>query len=585
MARKTRRRRSSAFSRIFRKILFAFLLVSLAAGFIGGFWFLSEMGPRGGDYSDQEIEPGEADKRRHLNERLQASIEAEEEFDEILVLRQPNREDLVLLEEAVEAQREYVEGLPNADLQEVKRLEALEKRYQDFAVQEKLEQSRALEKEASRLARMEDMGKAHELYLEALRIQQEINEEFPLSDAHDPSRIARLRREAEFQLAEPLHRESLKQEAAADACFEQKDWAGAQKALEKAMELQETLNRKHRGTRQADVARYEALKTKLVGILSGEDHLRIREISELAAERQMAGENLEAANYFDEAARLQKVLNNEFPDSPYASPDQVVHFQRKSQTAQSYQLGLEIEANHDGLEGLLAKRKIRDAIRTIVSLRRDIMQMQETYPRSSLNDPNLQVKIRYLNLIQNDIEFIQEHLYRRMLPVPESEGWSMLATEVTQGLYTIVMGTNPSRVKADDHPVDSVSWREAKTFCERLGWIMGKPVRLPTENEFRGSLGRLRYLVLEDFSWSASDSGGEAHSVAGKKPFGDGFFDLLGNVSEWLESTDRYDDEDAKHIGGHAQDSLEAIFTVPVRDTPRGERNRMTGFRIVARLE
>ena len=210
--------------------------------------------------------------------------------------------------------------------------------------------------------------------------------------------------------------------------------------------------------------------------------------------------------------------------------------------------------------------------------------MQETYPRSSLNDANLQIKIRYLNLLQNDLDFIQKHLFRRVRPLPDSNGWSMLTTEVTQGLYSIVMGTNPSRIKADDHPVDSVSWREAKTFCDRISWIMGKPVRLPSENEFRSALGQLRYLVLEEYTWSELDSGNKAQAVASKKALGEGYFDLLGNVSEWLESMDQYDDEDAKHIGGHAQDSLEAIFTVPVRSSPRGERNRMTGFRIVMRL-
>ena len=110
---------------------------------------------------------------------------------------------------------------------------------------------------------------------------------------------------------------------------------------------------------------------------------------------------------------------------------------------------------------------------------------------------------------------------------------------------------------------------------------MGKSVRLPRENEFRLALGRLRYVVLENHVWSGSDADGVARAVATKQAFDSGYFDLLGNVSEWLESEDRFDSELAKHIGGHAADSLEAIFTVPMRDSPRNERNRMTGFRFV----
>jgi hypothetical protein len=47
---------------------------------------------------------------------------------------------------------------------------------------------------------------------------------------------------------------------------------------------------------------------------------------------------------------------------------------------------------------------------------------------------------------------------------------------------------------------------------------------------------------------------------------------------------DRFEAEDAQHIGGHALDQLETIFTVPVREAPREERNRMTGFRIVIKI-
>jgi hypothetical protein len=280
-------------------------------------------------------------------------------------------------------------------------------------------------------------------------------------------------------------------------------------------------------------------------------------------------------------ARLQKQLNEVYPGSPHASSERVAEFQRKSQTAQSFELGLEIEKNHDLLQRLLSGRRTYEAAEVIVALRRDIKQMEEAFPRSSLNDEELQVKVRYLNLVQNDLGYIQDRVYDALLPVPETEGLQMLRTEVPQALYNLMMGTNPSRNRGDVNPVDSVSWTEAKSFCERLSWIVGKSVRLPTENEFRQALGPLRYVVLENHVWSVSDADGVAQPVGKKEPFTSGFYDLLGNVSEWLESIDRFDSEDARHIGGHAQDRIEAIFTVPMRSAPRGERNRLTGFRVV----
>jgi formylglycine-generating enzyme required for sulfatase activity len=171
-----------------------------------------------------------------------------------------------------------------------------------------------------------------------------------------------------------------------------------------------------------------------------------------------------------------------------------------------------------------------------------------------------------------------------LLPIPEIEGWRMLRTEVPQALYSLIMGTNPSRNQGDVRPVDSISWVEAKNFCERLSWILGQSVRLPTENEFRQALGRLRYVVLEDHVWSAADADGVPQAIGTKEPFASGFYDLLGNISEWLESIDRFETESASHIGGHAQDRIESIFTVPSREAPRGERNRLTGFRIVVKV-
>ena len=212
-------------------------------------------------------------------------------------------------------------------------------------------------------------------------------------------------------------------------------------------------------------------------------------------------------------------------------------------------------------------------------------QLRVAYPKSSLNDEALQLKVRYLNLVQNKLGFIQDRVYAALLPIDGESEWEILRSEVAQALYSLVMGVNPSRNVGATKPVDSVSWKEAKSFCERLSWIMGKPVRLPTENEFRQSLGQLRYVVLEEHVWSASATDGSAQPVAQKSPFESGCFDLLGNVSEWLESIDRFENEDARHIGGHAQDRLETIFTVPVREAARGERNRLIGFRFVVKVE
>ena len=56
---------------------------------------------------------------------------------------------------------------------------------------------------------------------------------------------------------------------------------------------------------------------------------------------------------------------------------------------------------------------------------------------------------------------------------------------VTQAQWQKIMGSNPSQVKDDDRPVDSVSWYDVQDFLTRLNTqVTGKPYRLPTEAEW-----------------------------------------------------------------------------------------------------
>ena len=63
----------------------------------------------------------------------------------------------------------------------------------------------------------------------------------------------------------------------------------------------------------------------------------------------------------------------------------------------------------------------------------------------------------------------------------------MLGTyEVTQGQYQRVMGTNPSKLKGANNPVEMVSWTDAVEFCRKWSELpseklAGNVYRLPTE--------------------------------------------------------------------------------------------------------
>jgi formylglycine-generating enzyme required for sulfatase activity len=176
-----------------------------------------------------------------------------------------------------------------------------------------------------------------------------------------------------------------------------------------------------------------------------------------------------------------------------------------------------------------------------------------------------------------------------------TQGYWMFDTPCTQGLWTSLMGGNPSYFVDPERPVERVSWEDASGFAQRLNGWFGKRnkkstskrvpswsellFRLPTEAEWEYAcragtktdtyLGDLEILgdanapLLDRIGWYGGNSGRDydlkksisleldwlterqypdkvrgTQKVAGKVPNGWGLYDMLGNVWEWCEDWD-----------------------------------------------
>ena len=81
--------------------------------------------------------------------------------------------------------------------------------------------------------------------------------------------------------------------------------------------------------------------------------------------------------------------------------------------------------------------------------------------------------------------------------------------EVTQQLYQAVMGSNPSKFNATPtHPVESVTWDEARQFALLLSQMTGRRFRLPSE-------AALKFIDLGDsiYSIAAGDATAKRKTV------------------------------------------------------------------------
>ena len=147
-----------------------------------------------------------------------------------------------------------------------------------------------------------------------------------------------------------------------------------------------------------------------------------------------------------------------------------------------------------------------------------------------------------------------------------TQSFYLQTTEVTQGQWKSVMGTEPWKgqeyvKEGDDYAATYVSHEDAIDFCRKLSAREGGTYRLPTEAEWeyacRGGTQTMYSFgasagQLGEYAWFAENAekvGEEyAHRVGQKVANGFGLYDMHGNVYEWC--SDWYDAEYYKSSPG-----------------------------------
>jgi formylglycine-generating enzyme required for sulfatase activity len=162
------------------------------------------------------------------------------------------------------------------------------------------------------------------------------------------------------------------------------------------------------------------------------------------------------------------------------------------------------------------------------------------------------------------------------------KGFALGKTEVTQGQWKAVMGSNPSYLGncGDNCPVENVSWNDAQAYIAKLNARSGKQYRLPSEAEWEyaaraGSRGKYWWgeTASHEYANYGKDEccGGLAQGrdkwentapVAQFPANAFGLYDMHGNVFEWVQDYfhDNYNgaptDGSAWETGGEQKDRV-----------------------------
>lgn len=152
---------------------------------------------------------------------------------------------------------------------------------------------------------------------------------------------------------------------------------------------------------------------------------------------------------------------------------------------------------------------------------------------------------------------------KRQLPTEVSvDDFYIGETVVTQELWEAVVGSNPSKFKGQNRPIENITWYDAQKFICKLNELTNENFRLPTEAEWEfaarergkddvifGDGSRVADVkninfhssreYLTDRLYPYIDGGehfiGETVPVKSYLPNSLGIYELSGNVNEWCQ--------------------------------------------------
>ena len=151
--------------------------------------------------------------------------------------------------------------------------------------------------------------------------------------------------------------------------------------------------------------------------------------------------------------------------------------------------------------------------------------------------------------------------------------------ETTQSEFEKEMGYNPSHFPGSFHPVEKVTWEEARLYCTKLD------KRLPTELEWEkaakaGTENNFYWgnELDSDFAWYVANSKRSTQRIGQKKPNNFDLYDITGNVWEWTSSD--HEDIGKKVLRGGAWYNGPSVMGLAYRNKSKPKvRGSGFGFR------
>ena len=504
------------------------------------------------------------------------SLESEVAFEKIRQERFELKEaDIALLEEALRLQEEYVTARQSVGTDNI-RQQSLRRRLHLIRGEQLRHDSDEAEAKALVLAKTDEAA-AIPLLRQAIQWEQEIETKWEFSGLADPGRRARLDTRLRRLESSPLWQKGRDLETEAEKLFAAGKFSDAAAKFNQAIDCETDFLARYRDVRNTEFGRSDKLAERRETAFSGEAWNGILAHRAKAEAFEKKGEWASATQSWQAAVDAFAQLLTDYPKSSFADRTQEAAIATRLNFARFHDEIGALRARCEQLRSALRARRADEALRLADDLVAEARRIGSANTGTFIAEADERKELEYLAVNGAVVRSVLSLIDQNLCPVP-ALSVKIYRTEIPQGLYASVMGSNPSSTRREANPVESVTYADAEAFATRLGWILGARVRLPTTVEFTVAAGDLSKAAIRAQAWAAENTDGTTvHRVGSSEANAAGIHDLIGNVEEWALASP--DDPRAPVLGGSITTPLGK--DLPSRSVFKREKSRTLGFRIV----
>ncbi len=454
----------------------AWAWIAIGVLVLGSFFYgLTTIGPK-------RIEPTEVPAALN-SEQWQLSLEIgaiERRYQKHNPKLPPPKDLREALTRAIGMQEQILRLNPNAGIEQSERLEKLLVARDSVIAMEMWPRIEALEEQLEGELSVQDHLR---LLTQLLEERRTINQSRALARYKDLAIETKLERELIAAQAGPLKAQLEGMWNQGRVALKKEEWITALESYTQARELMDEVNTRFARTKFADVGfRAQLWATEIS--LQGANETAEVDVLVAGAEEAIVGGNLaKAAEYYARAVSLQEELNRKWPQSRFASSARFEELESTRQATLAEALMRKARTLDQAATKLLAKRRALGATEQVETIHELMTRFTAEFPRSNISDEGLGKKYSFLMGVREDLRELQDLVFERLVPLGGADAPMIMRDLVDQKTYVKVMRFNPSKNRGDGLPVDSIQWADAQEFSIRVGWILGREVRLPRAEE------------------------------------------------------------------------------------------------------